>query len=121
VLSVEELSRGRRGAVFALVVDGRDEVADFLNDLPLPLFDKLEVMIERLADDGFIANQEKFRRLDAGVYELKLWRPPLRVFCFQHGPDWVCTHADRKPGSRELRSHVAKVKVLRRRYLEERR
>lgn len=121
MLSVEELSRGRRGTVFALVVDGRDEVADFLNDLPLPLFDKLEGMIERLADDGFIANQEKFRRLDAGVYELKLWRPPLRVFCFQHGPDWVCTHADRKPGSRELRSHVAKVKVLRQRYLEERR
>jgi len=121
VLGVEELSRGRRGTVFASVVDDRTEVADFLTDLPAPPFDKLEGMIERLADDGFIANQEKFRRLDAGAYELKLWRPPLRMFCFQHGSDWVCTHADRKPGSRELRTHVAKVKVLRQRYLEERR
>jgi hypothetical protein len=119
VLRLEELRRGRRSAVFALVVDDRTEVTDFLNDLPTPLFDKLEGTIERLADDGFIANQEKFRRLDTGVYELKLWRPPLRMFCFQHGPDWVCTHADRKPGSRQLRSHVAKVKALRQRYLEE--
>ena len=107
--------------MFALVVDGRAEVLDFLNDLPLPQFDKMEGLIQRLASDGFIANQEKFRRLDAGIYELKLWHPPVRMFCFQRGPDWVCTHVDRKPGSRELRSHVAKVKALRQRYAEERR
>ncbi len=121
MLSLEELRRGRRCVVFALVVDGRAEVPDFLNDLPRPHFDKMEGLVLRLASDGFIANREKFRRLDAGVYELKLWHPPVRMFCFQHGPDWVCTHADRKPGGRELRSHIAKVKALRQRYAEEKR
>jgi hypothetical protein len=121
VLSLEELRRGRNCVVFALVVDGRADVSDFLNDLPRPQFDKMEGLVRRLASDGFIANREKFRRLDTGVYELKLWNPPARMFCFQHGPDWVCTHADRKPGSRELRSHIAKVKALRQRYAEEER
>ena len=120
MLTFEELRRGRRCAVLALVVDGSSEIVDFINDLPRPQFDKMENLVQRLANDGFIANREKFRRLDTGVYELKLWHPPIRMFCFQHGPDWVCTHADRKPGSRDLLSHVARVKALRQRCAEER-
>jgi len=120
MLSLEILRRGERCTVYVLVVDGDAEAVDALNDLTGAEFDKMETMIKRLADCGFIANQEKLRRLDAGVYELKLRRPPLRMFCFQIGPDWVCTHSDRKPGSRELRSHIAKIKALRQRYFEER-
>jgi len=85
------------------------------------VYRKLMAAVTRLANDGFVPNQQKFRRLDTGVYELKLRQPPVRLFCFQDGPDWVCTHGDRKPGQRELRTHIAKVKALRQRLMEERR
>jgi len=121
MLSREVLRSGRRCTVFALVVDGRSEAAEWLNELPDDEFRKLMATVTRLAADGFIPNQQEFRRLESGVYELKLRHPPVRLFCFQHGPDWVRTHGDRKPGNRELRTHLAKVRTLRHRFLEERR
>ena len=105
--------------MYALVVDGGCETTDFLMELPENVRLKLEGIIRRLADDGFVANSEQFRRLEPGVYELKLRHPPVRLFCFQDGRDWVCTHGHVKPGSRELRTHVAKVRELRKRRLEE--
>jgi hypothetical protein len=121
VLSLEKLgqdSRSTRCAVYALVVDGGSEALDCLYGLPRPQFDKMQVLIDRLATEGYISNKQKLRRLDSGVYELKLWAPPVRMFCFQDGPNWVCTHGDRKPGKRELKAQIAKVKSLRQRYLE---
>ena len=119
VIETEDLGRGSSASVRALVVDGRSEILDFLNELPHDSFAKLQVLIGQLAEYRFLANQEKFRRLAAGIYELKLRKPPVRLFCFQDGPNWICTHGDTKPGKRELQSHVAKVQTLRRRYFEE--
>ena len=119
MLSREALRSGRRCTVFALLVDGRCEVTDYLMELPEDARSKMEAVIRALADEGFVPNQQKFRRLDAGVYELKLRNPPVRLFCFQDGRNWVCTHGHTKPGPRELRTHVAKVESLRKRWLEE--
>jgi hypothetical protein len=102
------------------LVDGGCEAADYLESLPEDVRLRIHAVVRRLADERFIPNRQKFNRLDAGIYELKLRRPPVRLFCFQSGPDWVCTHGDRKPGQSELGAHVAKVKELRKRYLEER-
>jgi len=121
LLTLEELCpRGQKCSVFALVVDGRSEAAEWLNELPDDVFSKLMAVACRLAADGFIPNEQKLRRLESGIFELKLRYPPIRLFCFRLGQDWVCTHGDTKPGKRELRKHVAKVKTLRQRYLEER-
>ena len=119
MLSREALRSGRRCTVFALLVDGRCEVTDYLMELPEDVRSKMEAVIRALADEGFVPNQQKFRRLDAGVYELKLRNPPARLFCFQDGRNWVCTHGHTKPGPRELRTHIAKVESLRKRWLEE--
>ena len=113
------LRSGQRSTVFAITVDDECEISDFLMDLPEDVRLKLEALIRALADNGFVPNQQKLMRLDAGVYELKLRNPPVRLFCFQDGRNWVCTHGHVKPGSRELLTHVAKVKTLRRRLLEE--
>ena len=121
--SLEKLGhegRSTRYAVYALVIDGGSEALDFLNGLEEPQFNKMQQLIDRLSVEGFIANQEKFRRLDAGIYEMKLWAPPVRLFCFRDGTDWICTHGDRKPGERELQAHIAKVNTLRQHYREER-
>jgi len=119
MLSREVLHAGPRCTVFALFVDDRCEALDFVMELPEDVRKKLEAVIRLLAAGGFIPNQQKFRRLDAGVYELKLLHPPVRLFCFQAGPDWVCTHGHTKPGPRELPVHVARVKALRERWLKE--
>jgi len=107
--------------VFALVVDGGCETTDFLMDLPLKVRLQMEANVRWLGDQGFIHNQQKLNRLEPGIYEVKTKDPAERLFCFQDGRDWVCTHGARKPGKRELPSHIAKVRKLRQRWLEERR
>ena len=119
MLTREVLRSGRRCTVFALVVDRGCEVTNYLMELPEDVRSKMEAVIRGLADEGFVPNQQKFRRLGAGVYELKLRNPPVRLFFFQDGRNWVCTHGHTKPGPRELRTHVAKVESLRKRWLEE--
>ena len=119
MVETEVLHRGPSASVRALVVGGHSEALDFLNELPLDLFDKMQMLVEKLAEHRFLANQEKFRRLATGIYELKLRKPPVRLFCFQDRSNWICTHGDMKPGKRELQSHIAKVQALRRRYFEE--
>ena len=119
MLSREVLRSGRQCTVFALVVGRGCEATDYLMELPEDVRSKLETIIRGLADEGFVPNQQKFRRLDAGVYELKLRNPPVRLFCFQDGRNWVCTHGHTKPGPHKLRTHVAKVKSLRKQWLEE--
>lgn len=114
------LRSGRACTVFALVVDGRCDVTDYLMELTADVRTRVEVVIRALADAGFVPNQQKLRRLDAGVYELKLRKPPVRLFCFQDGRDWICTHGHTKPGARELRVHIAKVETLRESWLKER-
>ena len=121
MLTLEELCpRGQKCSVLTLVVDGRSEATEWLNELPEDAFGKLMAAASRLAADGFIPNEQKLRRLDSGIFELKLMHPPIRLFCFRFGPDWVCTHGDTKPGKPGLRKHIAKVMRLRQRYLEER-
>ena len=118
MLGCEQLYVGR-GAVSVLVVDDRSEAAEWLNELPGDAFRKFMAVAKQLAAHGFIPNEQKFRRLDDDVYEMKLRHPPLRLFCFRHGRNWVITHGVTKPGARELRTQVAKVKSLRRRFMEE--
>ena len=118
-MSLEALHGGARSSVCALVVDGDSEVKRGLADLDRSACVKLHGVIRQLAETGLIRNEEKFRRLDAGIYELKLRNPALRMFCFARGNLWICTHVDRKPGKRHLSDHVRRVKALRERVLTE--
>ncbi len=119
MMSLEELAGGARSRVCALVVDGDSEVRRGLAELDRGTYVKLHGVIEQLAEFGFIRNEEKFRRLETGIYELKLRVPALRVFCFQHGNLWICTHVECKPGKRRMQHQIAKVKALRERVLKE--
>jgi len=119
MLSRHVLRSGTGCTVFALTIEGRCEVTDYLMELPEDVRSKLEGVVRMLASAGFLPNQQKFRRLDSGVYELKLREPPVRLFCFQDGRSWVCTHGHTKPRPHELRTHIAKVRALRKRWFEE--
>jgi len=119
VLSLDELYRGARSSVCALVVDGDSEVKRGFDTLDGRTVARLRGVIRQLAESGFIRNEQKLRRLDAGIYEMKLHNPAVRLFCFEHGNLWVCTHVTRKPGSRHLRDHIDRVKALRARVLME--
>jgi phage-related protein len=118
MLSLEELYHGRTTAACALVVNGRCEVRDCVEQLPASAQRRILAVMQRLADYGLIADPHLFRRLDTGIYELKEHSMSYRVFCFQSGRDWVFTHGAKKPGKRELRQHIDKVKALRVRFTE---
>jgi hypothetical protein len=119
VLSLEKLYGGARSSVCALVVDGDSEVKRGSATLDGRAVAKLRGVIRQLAESEFIRNEQKFRRLDAGIFEMKLHNPPVRLFCFEYGSLWVCTHVASKPGKRHLQDHVARVKALRERVLME--
>lgn len=120
MLSREKLAPAGRSTVYELVLDGDRVMSGFLMSLQEGDRLKLYALIRMLAERGFIGNCRKLRRLEAGIYELKLRSPAIRVFCFRDGPDWICTHGQVKPGKSELRAQRAKVRALRERYVEER-
>jgi hypothetical protein len=118
MLELEELY-SEKHKVCVLVVDGRCDVRMYLGALSEREQSSLVAVMRLLAVQGFVANKERFNRLDSGIYEIKTRRPPHRLYCFQDGNYWICTHGSRKPGKREMQRHIAKVKALRTRLQEE--
>jgi hypothetical protein len=73
-----------------------------------------------LSDSVILPRENSFRHLGEQVYEIKEHTIPLRLFCFVHrGRVVVCTHITKKPGRKQLRNEIEKVKQLRARCLRE--
>ena len=99
--------------VYALVVNERNEVQGYLDQLPLPARKKIVMIMNRLADGRGGGGIENFRRLDGSVFEFKEHMTSTRLFCFLHRARViVCTHARKKPGPRQLKAEIAKVRAL---------
>ncbi|MEK7406126.1 MAG: type II toxin-antitoxin system RelE/ParE family toxin [Acidobacteriota bacterium] len=64
---------------FARRRNGQSPGADFYDALPVGDKAKLDNLFRLLADHGRIANQEKFSRLDRGLFEFKSFQ--IRMPC----------------------------------------
>ncbi len=116
------LKLGPTKDVYALAVEGRCEVIDFIAELGPRAKKRLLYTIERLAETGWAGPGETVvKHLDAEVYEIKEHISNSRVFCFFEGRRAVvCTHARRKPaGKSRYRDEIDKVKSWRGRCIAE--
>lgn len=74
-VAVEAIHRGRHWEIVALVRATRNEIADFVDALPIPAQKKIVRMFRIIADaeDGpfMFRNEQKMRHLGDDLYELK--------------------------------------------------
>jgi phage-related protein len=74
---------------------------EFLNEVSLSHeedFYKLENVFDRMADRGPLTNEDVFKPLRNGFYEIKVG--VLRVICFVRGNGIFCTHGFIKSSQR---------------------
>lgn len=77
--------------IFALEEDGKCEVFDFLNlmdRIARPVLLKLVKDFDRTADIGLMQNAERFRALEAEIYEFRV-PGEVQVLCFLDGNSTV--------------------------------
>lgn len=119
MLRLDVLVAGSTRTVYALVINERNEVMEYLNGLPRVSRKKVVAVMHRLAAGQSGGGVENFRRLSDSVFEFKEHATNTRLFCFWHGDAIVCTHARKKPGKRQLQMEIDKVRILRQRCLSE--
>jgi hypothetical protein len=122
VLELERFNFGapRVREVYALLIDGRNAVRDALVRYEGPASRKLVAIMRWLSESLTLPREHSFRHLGEHVYEFKEHMIPLRLFCFMHrGRIVVCTHITKKPGKKQLRNEIEKVKQLRARCFRE--
>jgi len=114
VVRLEELKTGPALVVCALVVNERDETAEYLGSLSPAGRKRLDYVFRRLAELGRVGfRDETLKRLEGVVWEIKEHHTSTRLFCFTSGRRFiVCTHAARKPAGR-ARYQAEIDKVLR--------
>jgi len=116
MLSLRLLESGPVRDVYALAVGDRCEVTEFMAELDYRARKRLLYALGRLAQTGWAGQGETvFKRLEAGVYEIKEHVSNSRVFCFLEGRRVVVrTHARPKPaGEARYRAEIDKVKSWR--------
>jgi phage-related protein len=120
MLRLDVLVAGSARTVYALVINERNEVMEYLNQLPRVPRKKVIAIMHRLVAGQSGGGFENFRRLSESVYEFKEHMTNTRLFCFWHkGAVVVCTHAHKKPGKRQLQMEIDKVKALQQRCISE--
>ena len=122
MLELERLDFGAAPVreVCALVIDGRNAMRDALARYEGRASRKLVAVLRWLAEYAVPPREHSFRHPGEQVYEVREHTIPLRLFCFiQGGRVVVCTHVTKKPGKRQLRNEIEKVKQLRVRCLRE--
>ena len=120
MLRLDVLVAGPAGSVYALVINERNEVMEYLNELPRVSRKKIVAIMHRLAAGQSGGGSENFRHLSESVYEFKEHMTNTRLFCFRlKGAMIVCTHARKKPGKRQLQMEIDKVKALQQRCVSE--
>ncbi|MEO0069387.1 MAG: type II toxin-antitoxin system RelE/ParE family toxin [candidate division WOR-3 bacterium] len=112
---LELLVKGERKEIYALVINGRCEVLEFIAHLDARARKKLDVTLRRIAELGTAGyGQEVVKHLKGNVFEIKEHSSNCRLFCFFHRERLiVCTHMHRKPeGRARYNEEIRKVERL---------
>ena len=117
-----EVLRQDRWAVLVIVRNGRCAAADFIDALPLRSQKKLLRRIERVAasENGSfdLKDEQKFKRLEEGLFELK--SDQVRLLMFVDSPHRaVITHGFLKKTRQTPPVEVARGRMLRDEYRRE--
>jgi hypothetical protein len=117
ILRLVPLEIGPLMQVYDLERDGRRDAREFLDSLDTSAQSRLVKTFRQLAQTGRAGREEqRFKRLEGPVWEIKERSVNVRLFCFRWGNAIiVCTHGLKKPagrGSEVYRNAINKVKRL---------
>ena len=110
------LKRGEKFTVQCAVAENGDIPAEeFLNTLPPRMLARFAVLFERLAEQGVIRGEERFRALGKGVYEFKAAN--YRLYCFFCPKGLVIvSHGSIKRKKVQLEREIEKALAFKRAY-----
>ena len=81
---------------YAVRFDKGSPAKDFYESLSQNDQAKLNTLFVRMADHGRISNGQKFKRVEADIWEFKCFR--IRMSCYQSGRCWFLLHGFEKKG-----------------------
>ena len=121
-VAVEAIHRGRHWEIVALVRATRNEIADFVDALPIPAQKKIVRMFRTIADaeDGpfMFRNEQKMRHLGDDLYELK--SDQVRLLFFIDRPRrLVVANGFLKKTQRTPRGEIERARTVRALYYRE--
>ena len=91
---------------------GRTSALSFYKSLSLPDRTKVQALFKRVADYGIIPNREKFKKLEADLWEFKSFQ--IRFLGdYRHGREFVVAHGVVKKKDRHSKADVEKARRIR--------
>lgn len=121
MVDIEVLLDGEELILYALVVNKKCLIRDFISGLEVD--DKNQVLnaLNQRANRSQMHNQQHFRSLGGDIFELKT-RNGIRILCFWAGPrKLVLTHGFFKPHPKVLKQEKEKAIKWLKEYREKRR
>lgn len=111
------VARGAFGTVeYAVQANGASPAQEFVEtELDLDNQRKLAVLLEKLANQGRISNEEQFKKVEGSLFELK--QHQVRVFCFQEGRRWILTHGFIKKRPKLPKTEIQRGERIRQEHL----
>lgn len=106
---LQTLHKGQRYTLYALVVNERCLVVEFLSDLDKQSETQLFALFKHIGASGPPVNEEKFKHLEGKIYELKT-RTGVRILSFfGNGQSLILTHGFPKPSQKKLKIEISKA------------
>ena len=108
-MAIELLRSGEALNLYALVVNGKCLIRDFINSLENRSKRQVVKLLEQRANHLALFDEQKFRYIGDDIFELKT-RSGVRILCFWSGQRvLILTHGFSKPTKRVLRTEKAKA------------
>ncbi len=108
-MDIEILRSGKELNLYALVVNGKCLIRDFINSLENQSKKQVAKLLEQRAAHLVVSNEQKFRSIGDNIFELKT-RGGVRILCFWGGPKrLIITHGFFKPTRKILQAEKAKA------------
>ncbi len=92
-------------------LNGKKPAKSFMDGLTQAEQIKLSHILQKLLDEGKVWNEQKFKKLEGPIWELK--SDMNRLLCFKHGDCWVLTNGFKKDRQKTERKYIdLAVKVM---------
>lgn len=119
MLEITKIYSGKKFAIYAITVQNRCPVEEFINTLGESEQKKVVKLLQGSADNGLPVNEEKFKKLEKDIWEFKSHQ--VRILCFlDKGRIIITTHGFLKKRGRTPRSEIEKALKLYNEYFQKR-
>ena len=122
-MEAKRLRQGEKYDIFAISIDEKIEVVEFIDSLDDANLKQLFSILERTKDHGPPTDESKYRGLGDGIYEIKTHSGSgFRVLCFNATINrkraLILTHGFPKPKKNQLNREKRKAVDIRNKYFK---